>query len=175
MSEQMTEWSARVDLAGAVTDEQAEDLAEALAGHGAAVGTTSGRGTVQLSVDTETLEAAVAAALAVVAAALPAGVQMVGVEVVTAVELGRRLAVPAPVELVDTEQAGEILGVSRQRVEKMARDLAEFPSPAANVGRGRRRVWSRQVIEEYARVREAAHPGRRPYSNTDPAAAAVGR
>lgn len=51
-------------------------------------------------------------------------------------------------DLVGTHEIAEILGVSRQRVDVLARSSATFPSPAATIAAGR--IWLRQEVEEWA-------------------------
>lgn len=60
-------------------------------------------------------------------------------------------------DLVSTVEIAEMLGVSRQRVDKLSRSEG-FPAPAAELAIGR--VWARADVERWARstgreVREA--------------------
>jgi predicted DNA-binding transcriptional regulator AlpA len=61
------------------------------------------------------------------------------------------------VDLVSTVEIAEMLGVSRQRVDKLSRSEG-FPAPYAELAIGR--VWARTDVERWARstgreVREA--------------------
>lgn len=163
----MVAWSARVDLAVRLSDEQAEDLVEVLADHGAALLVRDENppvSSVQLSVDADGLLEAVTEAVSAVTAALDSDVPVVGVAVVTDAELERQLVRPAPLELITSEEAAEILGLTRQRVDAMADSLEDFPAPAAVIGRRRRKGWWRPAIERYAEHRREHHPGRIPGS-----------
>lgn len=165
----MVEWSARVDLAVVLSDERAVDLAEELAARGAAVLVQEGERTtssVQLSVDADSLLDAVAEAVSVVSAAVGGDdVAVVGAAVMADVDLEQQLRIgPAPMELITSEEAAAILGLTRQRVEMMADQLEDFPPPAAVIGPRRRRGWWRPAIERYARYRQEHHPGRVPGS-----------
>jgi prophage regulatory protein len=57
-------------------------------------------------------------------------------------------------DLVGAHEIAEILGVSRQRVQQLAR-TAGFPQPVAVLAMGK--VWVRSDVEEWA-----ARRGRRP-------------
>jgi cell division inhibitor SepF len=51
------------------------------------------------------------------------------------------------VELVGAAEIAQMLGVSRQRVNEIARTDPEFPAPEAELAAGR--IWSRQRIEAW--------------------------
>jgi predicted DNA-binding transcriptional regulator AlpA len=51
--------------------------------------------------------------------------------------------------LVGPAEVGEMLGVSRQRVDQIARDDPKFPKPEAELATGR--VWKRAAIEKWAK------------------------
>jgi hypothetical protein len=53
-----------------------------------------------------------------------------------------------PEQLVNLSDIGRLLGVSRQRAAQLA-ELADFPVPIGEMGRGR--VWRRRDIERWAR------------------------
>jgi predicted DNA-binding transcriptional regulator AlpA len=52
-------------------------------------------------------------------------------------------------ELVGVAEIARMLGVSRQRVDQMARNDPEFPQPIAELTAGR--IWRLQDIERWAR------------------------
>lgn len=54
-----------------------------------------------------------------------------------------------PDDLMSTIEIAELLGVSRQRVDKLSRS-DQFPSPMADLAIGR--VWRRQDIEDWTRA-----------------------
>lgn len=61
-----------------------------------------------------------------------------------------------PPEVVGVAEIAEMLGgVSRQRVDQLARDYADFPAPIGNLARGR--VWDRADVAAWM----ARHPDRR--------------
>ena len=51
--------------------------------------------------------------------------------------------------LVGTAEIAEMLGVSRQRVDAIARTHEDFPAPEAVLASGR--IWLRVAIEDWAR------------------------
>jgi hypothetical protein len=52
-------------------------------------------------------------------------------------------------DLVGAAEIAELLGVTRQRVDAIARTHSDFPQPAAELAAGR--IWHRKQIEEWAR------------------------
>lgn len=161
----VTEWSARVDLAGAADLEQGGTLVDELADYFAAVGVDQAVGvtSISLSVSAGTVRQAADAALAAVrAAAHTAGVppSVVGLEIITPQELDRRNREPAIPQLVSATEGGITLGVSRQRFEQLADQDPDFPPAVARVGPTGRRLWLQRHVERYAQ--RARRPGRRP-------------
>ena len=69
-----------------------------------------------------------------------------GVEALTDEEADRRLAHPPIPELIGTPEAGEILGVSRQRVHQL-RQREDFPDPVVELGSGP--LWTQMSIEAF--------------------------
>lgn len=53
-------------------------------------------------------------------------------------------------DLMGVAEVAEFLGVSRQRVDALARTKSDFPPPVASLQAGR--VWRREDIEEWARA-----------------------
>ena len=53
------------------------------------------------------------------------------------------------VDLIDAAGIAELLGVSRQRVDKIAKTDPTFPEPIARLRRIR--VWERESVERWAR------------------------
>lgn len=51
--------------------------------------------------------------------------------------------------LVGAHEAAELLGVSRQRVDQLAKADPTFPKPEAELRSGR--VWKREAIEAWAK------------------------
>jgi predicted DNA-binding transcriptional regulator AlpA len=56
--------------------------------------------------------------------------------------------------LVGVAEVAEMLGVSRQRVNQLVQEEADFPEPEATLAAGR--IWLRSTIETWA----SAHPRR---------------
>ena len=52
-------------------------------------------------------------------------------------------------DLVGVAEVAEFLGISRQRVDAIARTHDEFPKPVADLAAGR--IWQRRDIEKWAR------------------------
>ncbi len=63
-----------------------------------------------------------------------------------------------PLELVGVAEIAELLGVTRQRVDAIARTHEDFPAPVAEIAAGR--IWLRDEIEALAR-RAGRIPNRR--------------
>jgi hypothetical protein len=84
---------------------------------------------------------------------------IVAVETMTGDELAARNATPNYPELVSATEAGEILGVSRQRVHQLAAEHADFPEPLHELGAGN--LWTASAIRGFAR-QWTRKPGRRP-------------
>ncbi|MHA6626928.1 helix-turn-helix transcriptional regulator [Pseudonocardia sichuanensis] len=154
----MAEYAAHVttDIT-AVTDEQLDDLVEAFAPVAGVPSMLGGRLSVQLTVVTEHprladasehAEAVTIDVLRRVGIANARTGRAVGVEVLTTEEFDRRLGLPTDVDdLVSTTEAGEILGVARQRVLQLA-DRDDFPEP---VRRGQRGLfWSAAALRRFA-------------------------
>lgn len=55
-----------------------------------------------------------------------------------------------PPDLVGATEIGALLGVSRQRVDQIARTDSSFPAPVGTISRNVR-VWSLEIIEQWAR------------------------
>lgn len=83
---------------------------------------------------------------------------MVAMEIVAEVEAERRANTSDLPDLVSAVEAGEILGVTRQRVHQLAED-DNFPEPLYDLGEGRTKLWLRGAIEAYG-ARRVTKPGR---------------
>jgi len=53
-------------------------------------------------------------------------------------------------ELVGAHEIAELLGISRQRVDAIARSHDDFPAPVAELAAGR--IWKREEIVRWARA-----------------------
>jgi hypothetical protein len=69
-------------------------------------------------------------------------------------------------QVVSGPEAGEILGVSKQRVHQLAATNADSPQPLYEVAAGR--LWDRAAVEEFA-TRWTRRAGRPPKLATSPA------
>lgn len=134
-----------------VTDEQLDDLVDALAPLAGVPSMLDGRLSVQLTVDDHDLVTAAAQAQHAVHTVLRYAqpVQVVAIEVMTAEEFARRLdGPPRAGDLVSTTEAAELLGVSRQRVLQLSKDRPEFPEPVRLGARGLH--WSAAGVRRFA-------------------------
>ncbi len=61
-------------------------------------------------------------------------------------------------ELVGVSEVGGLLGVSRQRVDQLAKAYEDFPAPVAELASGR--VWRRQDIKAWLKAHPQRSPGR---------------
>lgn len=73
--------------------------------------------------------------------------------------LDEDLARPNIPSLVSGPEAGEILGVSKQRVHQLAATRADFPKPLYELAAGK--LWDRAAVERFAEEWER-RPGRPP-------------
>lgn len=53
-------------------------------------------------------------------------------------------------DLVGIAEVAELLGVSTQRVDQLARDHDDFPEPVAELAAGR--IWERADVEAWAKA-----------------------
>ena len=60
--------------------------------------------------------------------------------------------------LVGVAEIAEMLGVSRQRVNRMVKTVADFPSAEAELSAGR--IWRRSAIEAWIKRHPVRRPGR---------------
>jgi predicted DNA-binding transcriptional regulator AlpA len=74
---------------------------------------------------------------------------LIGVEALTAVEYERRAWQPTVPDIVGPIEAGEVLGVSRQRVHQLASENPRFPAPVIVTKSGS--LWARTAIEAFNR------------------------
>jgi hypothetical protein len=157
----MTHWSATIEYAGAITDEQARMLAS---GSGFAVAVHGDRTTVTLRVEADTLRRATKAAIRQardrvggVIAAAPVSLHVLSHDTPAA-----GVEHPAVPELVDAAQAREILGgISQQRLYQL-QQTGDLPEPVQRFGGGRG-VWVKAAIAEYAkRERRPGRPRKTP-------------
>jgi predicted DNA-binding transcriptional regulator AlpA len=151
----MAEYAAHVttDLEH-ITDDQLDDLVDALAHVYAVPSMLGGRLSVQLTVTCPPEAGLVEAHREAVRHVLPAlaglglRAHVVAVEVLTAEEFARRQGLPPRVDdVVSTTEAGEMLGVSRQRVLQLA-ERDDFPEPI-RLGQ-RDLVWSADALRRFA-------------------------
>lgn len=84
-----------------------------------------------------------------------------GIEVLDEETYGTRAEQPTVPELVSSVEAGEILGVSRQRVAQLHRQHPRFPAPLYELRTGP--LWTRTAIEWFAAnvERRPGRPSRR--------------
>lgn len=62
--------------------------------------------------------------------------------------------------LVGVAEIAEMLGVTRQRVNRMVQTIPDFPAPEAELSAGR--VWKRSLIEAWIEGHPDRKPGRPP-------------
>lgn len=118
----------------------------------------AGRLTVRFSVDATTLRQAAEQAIRTVREVT--GRAPDGVRVITAERLREEIARPAAQELVGMVEAGEILGVSRQRVYELEQTHADFPHPIAELASGK--IFTRASVEAFDQRWERKRTGRPP-------------
>ena len=61
--------------------------------------------------------------------------------------------------LLGAGEIAQLLGLSRQRVDQLAREYEDFPLPEVELISGR--VWKRSAIEDWIRQHPDRGPGRR--------------
>lgn len=62
-------------------------------------------------------------------------------------------------DLMGVHEIAEMLGVSRQRVDRIVATDASFPSPVAVLAAGR--IWKRADVETWAKKRDAPRKPRK--------------
>lgn len=136
------DWAVTVDfeLAADLTEEMVDGLLQLLSPRGAALAVPDRGVGVTLTCEgaRDALTAATRGADVVEKALVEVGAQplrVAGVEAITIEEQDRRLAEPAFPELVGAAAAGELLGVSRQRVHQLAAEHSDFPPPILRIPR----------------------------------------
>jgi hypothetical protein len=135
-------WSLRVELHNDSTPDTVLDaLTAGLTAYYASVGIAPNDNVgVQMTVDAGTARQAFDAGLkAVTAAARAAGAStdVLGVELMTEDEFGRRLAEPPIPELAGTSEVADILGdMTRQRAGQIAAENDDFPPSVAQLKSG---------------------------------------
>jgi hypothetical protein len=133
----MMSWYAEVTLDATIDDTQAANITAALP-YGFATITANdaaGQATVGLIVDAATLRQATDAALKDVTNAarnVLGRATIVGVRVLTEDAYCTEVERPAALDLVGSTEGGELLGISRQRFDELARTRPDFP-PGARV------------------------------------------
>jgi len=137
----MTLWAVTVDVRAGrpLDDDEAGELSDLLAEHGAAVAVAGAAVSVTLAVDAASARRALAEAEDVVAERLgKLGVQMAGLdaaEVLTTEEQDRRLAEPVLPQFAGVTEVAELLGVTRQRASALTTH-PEAPTPVARLASG---------------------------------------
>jgi predicted DNA-binding transcriptional regulator AlpA len=136
-----------------VTDDQLDELVDALAPVAGAPSMHGGRLSVQLNVvtehprladATEHAEAVIVDAMRRVGLATARTGRVVGVEVLEQAEFNRRIdGPPRADDLIPTADAAQLLDVSRQRISQLAEAFEDFPRP---VKRGRVLLWPRSAL-----------------------------
>lgn len=147
---------------GIVPDENAADtLMDLLTGHDGIVSSGAGSWSAIVSMQAPgATEAAVSGAGLIGTMAAKAGMPswpVVRVEAVRHDVLDAENAKPTLPELVSAPEAGEILGVSPQRVHELAAGRPGFPEPVYELRTGK--LWLREAIEAFGQ-RWERKPGR---------------
>jgi hypothetical protein len=160
MSEQ--EWSVDISATGTgpFGHDFADDVIEALTGHGPALSVANDEVSVRFSIDAPSVEDACQDALALFRNILP-DLRVFRIEVETADELDMRLAADDVPELLGVAELAQALGVSKQRISELT-ELGRFPAPVARLKAGP--VWQRSAIARFVRrwPRRAGRPRARP-------------
>ncbi len=68
--------------------------------------------------------------------------------------------------LVGVAEIAELLGVTRQRVDRIVKTSADFPSAEVELSAGR--VWKREDVEAWVRLHPDRRRGRPRASEADP-------
>lgn len=160
----MTSWHAQVTLTAKPDDDAIENLAEALPGFAVITSDEqTGRVTITLTVDASTLRQATDGALRAVTdagRAVLGRADLLGVRVLTEEDYRAEVERPARLDLVGSTEGGQLLGVSRQRFEELARTRPDFPPHVAELARGK--VYTRASIEAFDERWERRRTGRPP-------------
>ena len=159
----MTSWTARVEWAGALPDDDRLDaLIDALAPVHGAVGAEreDGRSSAHITYEANTLRMATDEAWRIVGTALrAAGIAFtpVGIEVLDTATFDARLEAPTVPHLVSAPQIAALAGVSRERVRQWT-ELAGFPAPVTDPSE-RYQFWAEPTIARWLATHDRS-PGR---------------
>lgn len=164
----VTDWHAEVDVpyeAGDDLQDVLEAVIRAMPVSGAVRHNASlNRLTVTFAVEASTLrqatEHAIRTVRKVAAQELGKSATPNGIRLITAKQLQHEIDHPEPVELVGMVEAGEILGVSRQRVYQLAEDHPDFPRPLAELAAGK--IFTKASIEAFNKRWDRKRTGRPP-------------
>ncbi len=62
--------------------------------------------------------------------------------------------------LIGIAEIAKLLGVSRQRADRIVKSYEDFPAPEVHLTAGR--IWSREAVDAWIRIHPDRRPGRRP-------------
>ncbi len=144
----MIEWSVNLELDGSFTQDQAEDLIDALGDRAAAaVSFSPTRLGVRFYVEAAFAHDAINRATEMIQAHLHQPFTIASAEVQTPDELDRILAEPTFPELLGVTEVARLLHVSRQRVDELLRTREGFPKPIVELAAGP--VWKKVAIMRF--------------------------
>lgn len=156
----MTDWYAEVTAkTGPLTEDEQIELAENLGviTHDSETGRTA----VTYTVEAPTLRQATDHAMKEVRDGLRAiagTAELTGIRVLSLFDWQTEQENPGPLDVVGSTEGGEILGVSRQRFEELARTNSDFPPHVAELARGK--LYTRYSIEAFDARWERRRTGR---------------
>lgn len=162
----MTDWHTEVDVPYLAGDDPQDVLGavlRAMPGFATVKHDASrDRLTISHMVEASTLRQACERAIRIVRDAVMAVLEAPtvpnGIRVITEKQLRHEVEHPERVDLVGMVEAGEILGVSRQRVYQLAEDHPDFPQPIAELAAGK--IFTRASIEAFDKRWERKRTGR---------------
>ena len=142
----MREWSIAISGAAAISEENADDLLDALADRAPVVSFGPTGMSVRFNVTASTAQEAVEQALELFGG-LSVPLDIEALEAETAEALERHINEPNAPELVGVAEVADLLGVSKQRVSELAKGHS-FPRPLAELAAGP--VWDLASLQRFA-------------------------
>ncbi len=152
----MIEWSVRIELAGAFTEEDADRVTTILAENSPATGFGPGELDAQFCVEARNAQDAIRKGINLLIAALKEQARVIGVEALSMEDLDRSITESNAPDLVGVSELAGLLKVSKQRISKLS-SAAEFPKPIATLAAGP--IWRKIAIARFVEAWER-RPGR---------------
>ncbi|MDM4721430.1 hypothetical protein QTQ03_18160 [Micromonospora sp. WMMA1363] len=166
MTQQPQQWHSAVTIrrwTQQPTDDQLAEITRTLPGFGIIIDNGADRVRLEMTIEAPTTrqaaDTATRAARTAHSQAIGGAPDITALRVITAEDHEREISRPHPMDLVGNAEIARILGVSRQRVEQLAREHDAFPDPVARLAAGP--VYTRGSVDAFTNGWQRK-PGRPP-------------